>query len=108
MKILLDECVDRRLATDIHGHIVNTVPAIGWASLSDKEILTRAQNDFDVFITADKNLPHQQHLPSFDIAVVVLQAPTNRLADIRLLVPQLLAMLASAPKGYAAFIGNKP
>src|SRR5262245_31495804 len=59
---------------------------------------------FDVFVTVDRNLSFQQNLVSLPIAVVVLQAKTNRLADLRPLVPKLLAAIASAPPGTATFI----
>ncbi len=104
MKILLDECIDQRLSREIVGHEVTTVPAMGWANLKNGELLSRAQHEFDVFITVDRNLPQQQHLPKFHIAVVVLRASTNRLADLKQLVPQLVAALETAPLGQATVI----
>ena len=99
MKILLDECIDRRLATEIEGHEVVTVPQAGWAGIQNGELLRLAQAQFDVFVTVDRNLSFQQHLPQFTIAVIVLQAPTNRLKDLRPLVSQLQRKLSDAPKG---------
>ena len=64
MRILLDECVDRRLATDIVGHDVGTVPGAGWAGLQNGELLSRAQADFDVFVTVDRKLSFQKDLPA--------------------------------------------
>lgn len=87
MKILLDECIDRRLANEIEGHEVVTVPQAGWAGIQNGELLRLAQAQFDVFVTVDRNLSFQQHLPQFAIAVIVLQASTNRLKDLRPLVP---------------------
>ena len=98
MKLLLDECIDRRLAKEIEGHEVVTVPQAGWAGIQNGELLRRAQEQFDVFVTVDRNLSFQQHLPQFTIAVIVLQAPTNRLKDLRPLVPQLQRQLLDAPK----------
>jgi hypothetical protein len=49
MRILFDECLDQRLAADIEGHDVKTVPAMGWANLKNGQLLTLAQVDFDVF-----------------------------------------------------------
>ncbi|WHZ26169.1 MAG: hypothetical protein OJF51_000964 [Nitrospira sp.] len=99
MKILLDECIDRRLAKDIEGHEVVTVPQAGWAGIQNGELLRRAQEQFDVFVTVDRNLSFQQHLSQFSIAVIVLQASTNRLKDLRPLVPQLQRIVLTAPKG---------
>ena len=72
--MLLDECVDRRLAADIQGHDVKTVPEAGWASLKNGDLLSRAQHEFDVLVTTDRNLPFQQDLSRFSIAVIVLRA----------------------------------
>jgi len=63
------------------------------------------RNHFDVFVTVDRNLSFQQNLHSFSIAVVVLRAKTNRLADLRPLVPSFLAAIESALPGAARFIG---
>jgi len=52
-------------------------------------LLAAAARQFDVFITVDRNLAFQQHLPAFTIAVLVLQARTNRLADLLELVPSI-------------------
>lgn len=93
MKLLLDECVDRRLAREIVDHDVQTVPQMGWAGVKDDQLLVFAAAEFDVFITVDRNLSFQQDLSQFDIAVIVLHASSNRLADLKPLVPVILAVL---------------
>lgn len=98
-KVLLDECVDRRLAEVITGHDVKTVPEVGWASLKNGELLSRAQAEFDVFVTTDRNLMFQQNLPKFDIAVLVLAAKSNRLRDLLPLVPKIAESISSAKPG---------
>ena len=104
MKILLDECLDRRLARDIAGHEVKTVPQMGWATIKNGELLTLAEKEFDVFVTVDRNLSFQQHLPRYNIAVVVLRARSNRLQDLRPLVSKLLAVLPMAKHGEALWV----
>lgn len=104
MKILLDECIDRRLAKDIEGHEVVTVPQAGWTGIQNGELLRRAQEQFDVFVTVDRNLSFQQHLPQFSIAVIVLRSSTNRLKDLRPLVPQLQRIVRTAPKGQVTWV----
>ena len=99
MRVLLDECVDRRLARDLTGHEVRTVPQMGWATIKNGELLALAVGQFDAFVTVDRNLAFQQQLPRFPIAVIVLRALTNRLADLRPLVPELLEKLPNARKG---------
>lgn len=105
MRILLDECVDRRFAKDLPGHFVKTVPQMGWATIKNGELLALAENEFDVFITVDRNLSFQQNLSKFQIAVVVLQAHSNRLADLRPLAPKVLSVLPYLIKGKAEIIG---
>ncbi len=95
MRILLDECIDRRLAKEVVGHEVMTVPQMGWAAGKNGDLLTLAQDQFDVFVTVDRNLSFQQNSPQFNIAVVILQGLTNRLKDLQLLVPKLLTILPS-------------
>jgi len=105
-RILLDECIDRRLAREISGHQIKTAPEMGWAGLDNGELLAKAQSDFDVFVTVDRNLTFQQNLPNFDLAVLVLGARTNRLRDLIPLVPKLLEALNGPQRGKAVFIGS--
>ena len=104
MKLLLDECIDRRLATDLGGHDVRTVPQMGWAGIKNGALLTLAEGEFDVFITVDRNLSFQQNLPKFNIAVLVLHATSNRLADLKPLAPKILATLPTLIKGTAQHV----
>ncbi len=106
MKVLLDECIDRRLAKEIEGHEVVTVPEAGWAGVQNGELLRLAQEQFDVFVTIDRNLVFQQHLSQFAIAILVLRAPTNRLKDLRPLLTQLQRKLSDAPKGQVTWINS--
>ncbi len=105
MKLLLDECIDRRLAKDLEAHEVKTVPQMGWAGIKNGELLMLAENEFDVFITVDRNLSFQQKLSNFNIAVLVLHAPSNRLADLRPLASNILSTIISLKKGFAEHIG---
>jgi hypothetical protein len=105
MRIFLDECVDRRLSRDLIGHQVRTARQMGWTSIENGELLALASQEFDVFVTVDRNLSFQQNLTTADIAVIVLRAPTNRLADLRPLVPELLAAIIAAKSGAITMIG---
>jgi hypothetical protein len=106
VRVLLDECVDRRLAQDLKEHEVVTVPEAGWAGVKNGDLLRLSQAQFDVFVTVDRNLSFQQRLPQFSVAVIVLQARTNRLEDLRPLVPRLRQILATAPKGEVTWISS--
>jgi hypothetical protein len=105
VRIFLDECVDWRLARDIVGHDVKTARQMGWTTVENGALLTLASQQFDVFVTVDRNLSFQQNLESLSIAVVVLRAKTNRLADLRPLVPSLLAAIESVAPTVLTFIG---
>jgi hypothetical protein len=100
--------VDWRLSRDITGHDVKTARQMGWATITNGELLSLAAEQFDVFVTVDRNLSFQQNLASFKVAVVVLRAPTNRLADLRPLISGLLAAIPAAKPGIATYIGMEP
>lgn len=99
MRVLLDECVDRRLASEISGHDVQTVPSMGWAGKRNGELLNLAAPNFDAFVTVDRNLAKQHDVLKLSFAIIVLAAPSNRLADLVPLVPGLLTALNSAQAG---------
>ncbi len=104
MRLILDECIDRRLARDFVSYDVKTVPQMGWAGIKNGQLLALVEASFDVFITVDRNLAFQQNLPQFDVVVIVLQARSNRLADLKPLVPKILVVLPLAQKGKATTI----
>ena len=106
MNLLLDECVDQRLSRELQGYSVTTVPRMGWAGKKNGELLGLAEQQFDVFITTDQNLSFQQNLAKFNIAVLVLCAPTNRLVDLKTLVPEILATIPTAKIGQVLNIGT--
>ena len=105
MKLLLDECIDQRLAKDMEEHDVRTVPQMGWAGIKNGALLNLAEQEFDVFITVDRNLSFQQNLHKFNIAVLVLHASSNRLGDLKPLAPKILAILPTLTKGVAEHVG---
>ena len=82
MKILLDECVDWRLARSLPQHDVKTVLQMGWSSYANGQLVTVAELEFEVFITADANMMYQQALKSRKIAVIVLRPKRSRLPEI--------------------------
>ncbi len=104
MKILLDECLDRRLARDLSGFAVKTVPQMGWAGVKNGQLMILAEIEFDVFITVDRNLSFQQNLPKFDIAVLVIRCKSNRLEDLQPFVPKIIEVLPTLKKGTTIFI----
>lgn len=66
---------------------------MGWSGVKNGDLLARSVGQFDVFLTADQNLRYQQNLSALPIAVTVLVAKSNRIKDLRPLIPELLAAL---------------
>ena len=105
MRVLLDECLPRRLTRELVGHDARTAPEMGWASKRNGELLALAAGHFEIFLTADRNLSYQQDLSAFDIAIVVLVARSNRFEDLRPLAPRILEILPTAQRGAATLVG---
>lgn len=106
MNLLLDECIDRRLAKELKGHIVKTVPQMGWATIENGRLLALAEGRFDVFVTVDRNLSFQQHLLKYKIAVLVIRSRSNRIDDLRPLVPAILSALRKCKAGRLVRVGD--
>ena len=105
MRLLLDENLDWRLRRNLLDHQVESVPLIGWAGIENGELLRKAvEAAFDVLITMDSNMVHQQNLAKYPIAVFALRAPSNRLADTGPLMPALLALLPHIKSRTVTFV----
>lgn len=99
MRILIDECLDWRLCRALYEHDCASVQQMSWGGLSNGLLLQKAQVEFDVFLTGDTNLSFQQNVTSFNIAVVVLEAGSTRLADTIRLIPDVLTLLPNLQPG---------
>lgn len=82
MRILIDECLPKKLKRELSEHDVSTVPEMGWAGKKNGELLSLMNAEFDVFVTVDSNMSYQQNLDKYDISFVLLSAPSNRLDDL--------------------------
>lgn len=100
MRILLDECVPRPFKFQLSEYELKTVVEMGWSGKKNGELLAlMTQERFTVFLTTDRNLRHQQNLEKVGIAMIVLLARSNRLADLVPLVPQVKAVLPTIGPG---------
>jgi hypothetical protein len=99
VRVILDECLPRRLGLELSGHAVLTVPQAGMAGLANGELLARIKGSFDAFITIDQNLAAQQVTTNLAFGVIVLRGPSNKFEDLKALVPQILAALSSLSPG---------
>jgi hypothetical protein len=97
VKILLDESVPRLLKLRLPHLDISTVQEMGWAGLRNGELLRRAEELFDVFITADQNLRYQQNLSGRTLAILVL--PSNQVPLVIRLVPAVETLLATIQPG---------
>lgn len=99
MKLLIDECLPRKLKKYFIEHQVSTVQEMGWSGKKDRELLQQASVEFDVFITIDQNLQYQQNLRGFAIAIVLLGAKSNKIADLEPLISRLHQALQTIQSG---------
>ncbi|HEY3175172.1 MAG TPA: DUF5615 family PIN-like protein [Candidatus Polarisedimenticolia bacterium] len=106
MRVLLDECLPKRLKRSLFGHDVQTVPEAGWAGKKNEDLIRLAAGRFDAFITIDKNLVFQQNLKDLPFGVEVLSARSNRLADLEPLVPRILEALAVVQPSHLIHVGG--
>ena len=78
---------------------------MGWGGIRNGELLEKMRQErFDVFITGDRNLQFQQHLPAAGVVVVVLRAGSTRLAETLPLMRQVLALLPNSKPGTVTFV----
>ena len=89
MRILLDECLDWRLARELPGHQVESVQERGWSGVKNGRLLALAGEHFDAFVTADRNLSFEQHPTHLPVPVFVLSAGSVKRRDLIPLMPKL-------------------
>jgi hypothetical protein len=78
MRILLDECVPRRLGQELRGHDVRTVPEMGWSGKKNGELLQlMVGQNLDVLLTVDQTLPHQQNLKGLALRLSSFSRPAT-------------------------------
>jgi len=97
MNILLDECTPRAVKKRLSHLAIRTVQEMGWSGVKNGELLKLADQQFDVFITTDKNLRYQQNLGRVKLAFVLL--PTNSVPVVIAVLPQIEAALKTIHSG---------
>ena len=95
MRVLIDECLNWRLSRALTGHYAVSAQKKGWGGIKNGALLALAEKEFDVFITGDRNLNFQQAVGKFNIAVIVLHAPSTQLHHT---LPLMSKVLAALPK----------
>jgi predicted nuclease of predicted toxin-antitoxin system len=97
LKILLDESVPRLIKTSLPEFSISTVQEMGWTGLKNGDLLALAEKQFDVFITADRQLRHQQNLTGRRLSVIVL--PTNQVPAVIALLPAIQQAIERIQRG---------
>lgn len=99
MRVLLDECVPRKLRGELPGHNVKTIAEMGWAGTKNGALLQRAASEFDVLLTVDQGIPYQQNLAGLPLALIIVKTPSNDIKDLRPQMPKVLQVLATIQPG---------
>jgi hypothetical protein len=90
MRLLLDECVPRPLLRDLALYDAHHVVDLGWSAKRNGELLTLMIGErFDALLTVDQSMPFQQNLRASGIGVVIIIARTNRVQELRPLIPKV-------------------
>lgn len=90
MKLLLDENLPRKFKQDFQEYEIFTVREQGWNGITNGELLKlMIDNGFEILITFDKNLQHQQNFDKYPICVIVLTALSNQYKDLHPLVDSI-------------------
>ncbi|MGE0814129.1 MAG: DUF5615 family PIN-like protein [Vicinamibacterales bacterium] len=105
MRLLLDECVPKRLRRELLGHDVRTVQEAGWAGVKNGALLRAADGQFDALLTVDQGVEYQQNFAELRIGVVIMVAPSNDIDELRRLVPAVLEALDSLRPGAIKRVG---
>jgi predicted nuclease of predicted toxin-antitoxin system len=106
MRVLLDECVPKRLKRELPGHETRTVQDLGWAGIKNGALLKVANGQVDVLLTVDQGIEYQQNLSGLSISVVVMMAPSNDVDDLRPLLPGVEQALATLRPGEIMRVGG--
>ena len=106
MRLLLDECMPRRLKREFVGHEVSTVDEAGLKGLKNGQLLRVASGGFDVLIIVDRKLSQEQRIADFEIAVMVLIARSNRFEDLEPLIPGVIDGLRAIKPGEAVEVSR--
>ena len=100
IRVLLDEDVPLRLRAHFPEDAeVETVQYRGWKGLKNGKLLSAAEAAFDVLVTMDKNLPYQQNIDRYDIAVIILRPRSKLMSDLLSLMPEVQRILPEARAG---------
>lgn len=105
MRVHLDESIPVDFVQDLAELSGQTVIGLGWAGLKNGALLRQAAGQYQVLVTMDKNLQFQQNLAAHAIGVVLIRARSNRIDELRPLVPQILRAVGTVELGKVLVVG---
>jgi hypothetical protein len=106
MKVLLDECIPRKLKSAFAEHDCMTVPEAGLAGKRNGALLSLAESaGFDVFLTLDKGIQFQQNMAGRSIAILIVRAKSNRIQDLSPHVEACRVIIHSIQRGEVVRVG---
>ncbi len=104
MKILLDECVTKRLKPYLTEFEVFTVSEMKWNGIKNGKLMALSvDNSFDLLLTIDKNLMFQQNLDKYKLTIAVLNSSSSKIEELVLFMPSFKAQVDRLEK-YKAYI----
>jgi predicted nuclease of predicted toxin-antitoxin system len=107
MKILIDECLPAALQGSLtaQGHECQTVRQAGFGSKKNGELLTLAERQWNVLLTSDRNIKHQQNMSGRSVSILILCAKSNRMKDLLPIMPACAQALLSIQPGQVVEVG---
>ena len=108
MKVLLDECITKKLKSYLEDFEVYTVVEMGWSGVKNGKLMSLCvMNNFDILLTIDKNMMYQQNLEKYSITIVVLNSLTSKLEELKLFIPSFSKQIWNLKKN-KVYIIEKP
>jgi Domain of unknown function (DUF5615) len=99
MRLLLDEHLPIGLSAELHGHAADTISGLGWTGITNCELLRRMSGQYDALVTMDRSIEFQQRISTLPFGIVLIRAPSNRMQDLRPLVPSIPSALNAVEPG---------
>lgn len=104
MKILLDECLPVDFRHQLPGYEVHSAEWAGFKGMNNGKLLREVESaGYDVFLTTDQGIPHQQNLAQRKISILVIRTRTNQIEDLLPIVGAILSKLSGIQPGQIIF-----
>ena len=79
---------------------------MGWAGIKNGELMRLAEEEFDAFVTVDRNLSYQQDIPRYSISLIVISSISNRYDDLKPFGERVIEALETSGPGSVTLISN--